>query len=41
MFKGSPLSDKFQTNMQQLGIAILATLMTLALYNDIARIFGN
>lgn len=41
MVKGSPLSDKFQTNMQQIGIAILATLMTLALYNDIARIFGN
>ena len=41
IIKGRPLSDKFQTYMQQLGIAILATLMTLALYNDIARIFGD
>lgn len=41
MIKGSPLSDAVQSRMQQFGILILVMLMTLALYNDIARLFGS
>ena len=41
MVKGSPLSDEFQARMQRFGIVILVMLMTLALYNDIARLFGG
>jgi len=39
--KGKPLSDEVQSYMQRFGIAILAMLMTLALYNDISRLVGN
>ena len=38
--KGSPLSDRFQTVGQQLGIALLVLLMGVALFNDISRQFG-
>jgi regulator of sigma E protease len=38
--KGSPLSDRFQTIGQQLGIALLVLLMGVALFNDISRQFG-
>lgn len=41
MVKGSPLSDEFQAQMQRFGIVILVMLMTLAIYNDIARLFGD
>lgn len=41
MVKGKPLSDEIQSYMQRFGIAILATLMILALYNDISRLFSN
>lgn len=41
MVKGKPLSDEIQSQMQRFGIAILVMLMTLALYNDIARLVGN
>jgi regulator of sigma E protease len=38
--KGSPLSDRFQSIGQQLGIALLVLLMGVALFNDISRQFG-
>lgn len=41
IIKGRPLSDEFQARMQQFGILVLVMLMTLALYNDIARLFGS
>ena len=41
MVKGSPLSDVVQAKMQQVGIAFLLVLMTLALYNDVMRLLGN
>jgi regulator of sigma E protease len=41
MVKGSPLSDAVQVQMQRLGIAFLLMLMTLALYNDVMRLFAG
>ena len=41
MIKGSPLSEVIQLKMQRVGIALLAMLMSLALYNDIARLVGS
>ncbi len=38
--KGSPLSEKAQAFGQQVGIALLILLMSVALFNDIARQFG-
>ena len=38
--KGSPLSERVQIVGQQLGIALVALLLGLALYNDITRQFG-
>jgi regulator of sigma E protease len=38
--RGSPLSERAQMLGQQLGIALLIVLMSVALYNDIARQFG-
>jgi regulator of sigma E protease len=38
--KGSPLSERFQSVGQQLGIALLVLLMGVALFNDISRQFG-
>jgi regulator of sigma E protease len=38
--KGSPLSERFQTISQQLGVALLVLLMGVALFNDITRQFG-
>jgi regulator of sigma E protease len=38
--KGSPLSERFQTIGQQLGIALLVVLMGVALFNDLSRQFG-
>jgi regulator of sigma E protease len=35
--KGSPLSERMQIFGQQLGIALLVLLMSLAFYNDISR----
>jgi len=35
--KGSPLSDRAQLFGQQIGIALLVALMSLAFYNDISR----
>jgi len=38
--KGSPLSDRAQVFGQQVGIALLILLMSVALFNDIARQFN-
>ncbi|MBS0387041.1 MAG: RIP metalloprotease RseP [Proteobacteria bacterium] len=38
--KGSPLSERVQLAGQQLGIALVALLLGVALYNDITRQFG-
>ncbi len=38
--KGSPLSERTQAFGQQVGIALLIVLMSVALYNDIARQFS-
>jgi regulator of sigma E protease len=38
--KGSPLSDRAQALGQQLGVALLVLLMSVALFNDIARQFS-
>ena len=35
--KGSPLSERAQSFGQQIGIALLVVLMSLAFYNDITR----
>ena len=37
--KGSPLSEKAQVIGQQVGIAFLLILMSLAFYNDLSRLF--
>ena len=41
MVKGSPLSDVVQIQMQRAGIVLLAMLMSLALYNDVARLVSS
>jgi regulator of sigma E protease len=38
--KGSPLSERAQLAGQQMGIALVVLLLSVALYNDIARQFG-
>ena len=38
--KGGPLSEQFQLHGQQIGFALLAALMSLAFYADIARLLG-
>lgn len=38
--KGSPVSERVQVIGQQVGVALLLMLMTLAFYNDIARLMG-
>jgi len=39
LVKGSPLSEAAQLAGQKIGIALLLALMTLALYNDLLRLF--
>lgn len=41
IIKGSPVSERVQIVGQNIGILILACLMTLAFYNDIARLLGQ
>jgi regulator of sigma E protease len=41
MVKGSPVSEVLQSKMQQIGIAFLLVLMSLALYNDVMRLVGS
>lgn len=38
--KGKPLSERFMSIAQQIGIALLIALMVLVTYNDLFRIFG-
>lgn len=38
-FKGSPVSEKLWEAGQKVGITLLLTLMVLAIYNDISRLF--
>lgn len=38
--KGGPLSEKFQLKLQQVGLVILLALMSIALFNDFARILN-
>jgi regulator of sigma E protease len=40
LVKGSPVSEQAQILGQKVGIAMLALLMGLAFYNDLARLFG-
>lgn len=40
LVKGSPVSERIQVWGQQLGLVLLAGLMSLAFYNDISRLFG-
>jgi regulator of sigma E protease len=37
--KGSPVSDRAFEVGQRIGMAVLAMLMTLALFNDLTRLF--
>ena len=39
-FKGSPVSEAAQATGQRVGLALLLMLMSLAFYNDLARLFG-
>ncbi len=39
LIKGSPVSEKIWEAGQNIGIALLATMMAFALYNDISRLF--
>lgn len=39
--KGKPLSERFMTIAQQVGVALLVALMLLVTYNDIFRIIGG
>ena len=38
--KGSPVSQKFEEMGQQIGIALLFMLMSLAIFNDIQRLIN-
>ena len=39
LFKGSPVSDRAFEVGQRIGMAVLAMLMALALFNDVSRLF--
>ena len=39
--KGKPLSERFMVVAQQIGIALLITLMVLVTYNDILKLFSR
>ncbi len=41
LIKGSPLSERFMSVAQRIGIALLVALMLLVTYNDIFRLFGK
>ncbi len=40
LFKGSPVSEAVQLACQQVGLVLLFSLMSLAIYNDIIRLVG-
>ncbi|OLP05389.1 Membrane-associated zinc metalloprotease [Rhodoferax antarcticus ANT.BR] len=37
---GKPVSDRWMARLQQGGIAFLVALMSIAFFNDIARLLG-
>jgi regulator of sigma E protease len=37
---GRPVSDRWLERLQKGGVAILLAMMSLALYNDVARLLG-
>jgi regulator of sigma E protease len=39
LIKGSPVSDRTFEVGQRIGMAVLAVLMALALFNDVSRLF--
>ncbi|MEN1726835.1 MAG: site-2 protease family protein, partial [Pseudomonadota bacterium] len=39
IIKGSPVSDKIQIMGQYLGLLLVVSLMSLAIFNDILRVF--
>ena len=39
LIKGSPVSDRVLEVGQRIGMAVLALLMALALFNDLSRLF--
>jgi len=39
LIKGSPVSDRAFEVGQRIGMAVLAMLMALALFNDVSRLF--
>jgi len=41
IFKGRPLSERAMEIGQQVGLALLFTLMAFAIFNDINRLFGG
>jgi regulator of sigma E protease len=41
IIKGSPVSEKAMLIGQQIGIAMLFSLMVFAIFNDISRIFSG
>ena len=38
--KGSPLSESMQLSAQKIGVTLLLSLMLLAFFNDLTRLFG-
>jgi regulator of sigma E protease len=38
MVTGRPLSERTQLKLQRIGLVVLLLLMSLALYNDVARL---
>jgi regulator of sigma E protease len=37
---GHPVSDRWQARLQRGGIAVLMMMMSVALFNDVARLLG-
>ena len=40
LVKGSPLTESYEMIFQRVGLVLLLMLMSVALYNDFARIFN-
>ncbi|MEY4764041.1 MAG: metalloprotease RseP, partial [Pseudomonadota bacterium] len=38
---GRPVSDAWLARLQRGGVALMLAMMSLALYNDLARVFGG
>jgi len=37
---GRPVPDRWMDRLQQVGIALLTVMMSIALFNDVTRLFG-